>query len=123
MNNAIPKTLAKEFAGNKTEFYNAMLLNNFYLGSKNSSCMTYEYMEKVRIGDFYVPKFTELKVRPCPYPPLKQVIFQEIVNILKALGKKLGIKSFTAINLDWMIMVLSTLKPEHRFFAKDYLPT
>ena len=60
MNNAIPKELAKDYTGNKVEFYNAMLLNHYYLGNKTAACMTYEYMEKVRTGEYWAPKFTEL---------------------------------------------------------------
>lgn len=37
--------------------------------------------------------------------------------------RNMGFDSKHEADLEWLLIVLSTLNPEHRYFAKDYIPT
>jgi hypothetical protein len=120
---AIPVSEANCKAKNKTEQYNAMLLNDYYLMASTCSGCTREYMDKVRSGKYWVPRWTALKMRPCPYAPTKEHFFSEVLKILTTHKLVFGVKSHACCDLDWLKACLATLNPEHRYFQKDYLPS
>ena len=62
----------------KKDMHKAMLLNGFYLPLYNQSIITMHYMNNVRQGAFWVPKYDEVLLRPCPTPPPKDQIFVEV---------------------------------------------
>jgi hypothetical protein len=113
---------AKLYVGTKTDYYNAMLLNDYFMMTLKSSGCTIAYMDSVRAGKFWVPKFTTLKMRGCPYAPTKEHFYQEIISILKERNLDYGVKSHQACDAFFLQVCLSTLNPKHRYFAKDFLP-
>jgi hypothetical protein len=113
---------AKQVVGNKLEFYNAMLLNDFFMMTVKSAGCTIPYMEAVRAGNFWVPRFTTMKVRGCPYAPTKEHFYREIQLILKEKKLELGVKSHQACDAFFLQVCLSTLNCNHKYFAKDFLP-
>jgi len=44
-------------------------------------------MFKILVGDTYCPMYKELKMKPCPRPPTRQVL---LTKINKAIALKLG---------------------------------
>jgi len=80
----------------------------------------------VRKGTFWVPRYKEVRLEPCPNPPKKSLLFKAITDHIAQLPAprpKLGLKDHTVVDKDWLIKVLSTLNQNHRYFAKDYRPT
>ena len=70
-----------------------------------------------------MPKYADVKIRPCPDKPKKEVIYRAI---LESLGNKdLGFNEDEVQKVDsaWLIIVLGTINPGHRFFNKNYVPT
>ena len=70
-----------------------------------------------------MPKYADVKIRPCPDKPKKEVLYRAI---LESLGNKdLGFNEDEVQKVDsaWLIVVLGTINPGHRFFNKDYVPT
>ena len=57
---------------------------------KTKAFRTVEYLQGVLDGSIYCPKFDELKLRPCPKPPQKILILDEIVTILDVSGQTIG---------------------------------
>ena len=51
----------------------------------NCSINTVKSIQEVKEGKMYVPKYEEVKLRPCPKPPLKCFV---IIEVLKELEKK-----------------------------------
>lgn len=107
----VTKEEAKVLTGSKHDMYQAMLANHFYLPNETAACVTIDYMQKVRKGTFWVPKYEEVRLLPCPYPPLKEVIFKEIVDKTKTKGLDLGIKGAHAVDGAWLLVILSTVDP------------
>ena len=73
----------------------------------------------------YCPRISEVVVKPCPKPPKKESIIEAI---------NFEIENFHGIKLRWdmkvadsppvhyLLNVLATLNPEHRFFCKSFAP-
>ena len=79
-------------------------------------------MDKVQSKEFYVPKHEHLNPRPCPTPPVKRRIFEEIQKEMKRVGLNFGIKDSEGADTQYFLAVLSSCNPEHEFFSKDYVP-
>ena len=80
------------------------------------------YMQKVRAAIFWVPKYHEVMLRPCPEAPSKELLFSELSAIAAREGFQLGIDSASQVNTEWLLNTLSTLNPEHQIFSKSYRP-
>ena len=62
----------------KQDYYEAMVRNRFYLWAYTSNVCTLDNLDEVKAGRQYVPLFDEVHLEPCPRPPLKQFVLQEI---------------------------------------------
>ena len=62
----------------KQDYYEAMVRNRFYLWAYTSNVCTLDNLDEVKEGRQYVPLFDEVHLEPCPRPPLKQFVLQEI---------------------------------------------
>ena len=63
----------------KEEKYEANVRNGLYLWQYNSSINTVKSIQEVKEGKMYVPKYEEVKLRPCPNPPLKSFVINEVL--------------------------------------------
>jgi len=88
-----------------------------------SKCITIDYLEKVRAGTYFVPNYRDMQIRPCPNPPKKKRIFDEIMQLCQQHNVNFGMKDETYANADWFLDVLSSINPEHPFFHKSYVPS
>ena len=55
----------------KEEKYEANVRNGLYMWKYNCSINTVKSIQGVKEGKIYVPRYEEVKLRPCPKPPLK----------------------------------------------------
>ena len=62
------------------------------------------------------------RLRACPTPPPKREIFHEVTTLAVGGGVNMGISAPEHISADWLLVVLATVDPDHKFFAKDYYP-
>ena len=99
-----------------------MQRNNWYLPSLKSSIISQEYIEGVRKGTIYCPKYSDLKPKPCPDPPTKEYLLNELVRITTEKGKDIGASDNKVPDRNWLISVLAIFAPTHLIFKKDYLP-
>ena len=76
----------------------------------------------MRAKVFWVPFYEEIKLRPCPFPPLKDDVFDEVILLTNEKKLLMGIDAANQVGLDWLLTILSTLDPEHRFFQKSFVP-
>ena len=76
----------------------------------------------IRSKAFWAPKYIDVKLRPCPSPPKKEVIFEVVIALAIRNRVDMGIKSCNDIDAGWLLLVLSTVQCEHEFFHKSYCP-
>lgn len=70
----------KEFQkmiGNKKDFVEKMKRNDYYL-PKGPFC-NIEYMFGVLNKQYYCPTYTDVRLRPCPTPPPKSELLDEVI--------------------------------------------
>ena len=63
----------------KEEKYEANVRNGLYMWQYNSSINTVKSIQEVKEGKMYVPKYEEVKLRPCPNPSLKSFVINEVL--------------------------------------------
>ena len=66
--------------------YEANVRNGLYMWHYKCSMNTVQNINLVKQGKIFVPRFEEVKLRPCPKPPLKKFV---ILEVLKELEKTL----------------------------------
>ena len=54
--------------------------------------------------------------------PKKDVLVEEVGAAMQQDGIDMSFPSNRLPDVDWLVKVLSTLRPNHRFFMKDYVP-
>ena len=116
---------------NQKHMINLMLRQGYYMCSYKSGFITNDYMQAVRYGNIHCPLTKFIKLRACPDPPCKadivEALLTEAANYKEANRPKplnLGFTRESKCFPDklWLLHVLSTLNPDHRFFQKDYMP-
>ena len=60
--------------------HEALQRNGFMVPPYTSKCITTDYLSKVKTAEYYVPRYVDVQVRPCPNPPIKRRIFEEIMK-------------------------------------------
>lgn len=82
-------------------------------------------MIQVRSGELYVPKYIDIRLRPCPEPPTKTTLLAMVIFTLQQKGlRPMGgeIKKGRVPNQEWLLAVLSTLDSGNAIFKKSYTP-
>jgi len=114
--------------GNLHQFHDVLQRNRKFVPDKNcAACRDTKYLLGVKEGKYFVPDYKDVRLAPCPTPPKKSLLFKAINDEIGALPKgkqpNLGIKDHTQVDKDWLLVVLSTINQNHRYFKKDYYPT
>ncbi len=61
----------KNAISGKYELYYSTIRYGYYLPKYKSNIITESYITKVLAGEIYCPKFSDIKLSPCPQPPDK----------------------------------------------------
>lgn len=110
-------------AGTKKEFYNAMLRNGWYLPKFSTPIVTQAWLDDIRTYRIWYPRYDTLRLRPCPLPPKKLTILEELANACMNANKNMPVTKPNSLpDVDWCLACLSTLNPDHEFFTKSYMP-
>ena len=123
---AVPKVKVEEFAKyiqNKSDLYEACLRNDWYLPKYKSSMVTEAYLKNVMIGKTWCPRYSELKPKPCPRPPYKQILIDKFLAAAIDKGyQSIGMDEDHLPDKRWLLDVLAKLTPDDEIFRKNYLP-
>jgi hypothetical protein len=82
---SIAKVTVDEFSKiiqNRRDLYEAVLRNEWYLPRFKTSMITELYLRNVLTGKTFCPKFSDVKLRPCPRPPSKEVLLKKFLKIV-----------------------------------------
>ncbi len=66
---------------NKRDLYEACVRNGYYLPKLKSSVVTEEYMRLVMHGKSFCPKYADIKMKPCPRQPNKEVLLRKFTTL------------------------------------------
>lgn len=67
----------------KDDLYVALHKNSYYLPLKSSSMCTVAWMKDVAHGRAYCFSYEDIRLRPCPVPPKKDVLVAELNEAMK----------------------------------------
>ena len=96
--------------GTVPKYYNALVLNGWYLPPFKSLCITNDYLLSVEAEEVYCPKYNEIRLRPHVQVLNKTELYIAIMKILKTKSLTLGIRSERKIPcVTWLTHVLSTI--------------
>ena len=122
MDSTITLEQAKLLVKSKSHLYKAMIRNGWYLPKLKSSVVTEKYLNGVRDKKYYCPKYSDLKTLPCPDPPGKEFLLDEVMKFTNAKRLDIGAVEGKVPDSDWLLQVLAILSPDHDVFRKDYMP-
>ena len=104
------------------DLYDMTLRNGFFLPKKTSSAVNEVMLYNVLQGNYWCPKYKDLKLQPCVKPPVKETLVQKIQTLCKKNNLNIAwIDDKHLPNKEWMVSVISTLSPEDEIFKKDYV--
>ena len=119
--NFTPAEFTKVISG-KAELYESAIRNGFKLPSYKSGIITETYITAVILGKIYCPKYADIRLLPCPRPPDKDTLITYAKTIKIPNNKPLGIGDDDHTpDKEWLLMLLSTHKPDLKIFKKDYV--
>jgi hypothetical protein len=67
----------------KQDKYEINQRNGFFMWAYNSSINTVQNIQMVKDHKIWVPMYDEVRLRPCPKPPLKNFVLKEVEAALK----------------------------------------
>ena len=111
-----------EYVISLEDLYNMAVRNGFFLPKRKSSAVNEMMLYNILQGNYWCPKYSELRMLPCPKPPLKEALMGKIETL--CFNKKLNIAWIDVQHMpdkDWMVAVISTLDPGDEIFRKDYV--
>ena len=112
----------KFIIGNKADLYDAAIRNGWYLPKMKSSIITEEYITNVITGKVFCPRFSDIKLVPCPKPPEKQLMLKDFARLVNSKKKESGIDESHTPDKNWLLAVLGTYNPALPYFKKGYVP-
>ena len=99
-----------------------MLRNGYCMPSYNSSLCCIKWMQRVRSGKYWCPKSKDIHPVRVADPPKKEELLDFLIQFSLDKKKPLGIKEKRQPDKQWALQILSVLKPDHKYFKKDYVP-
>ena len=85
--------------------------------------ITEVYLRNVLTGKTFCPKFSDVKLRPCPRPPSKEVLLKKFMKIVADHSwQSVGIDEKHVPDKRWLLDMVSTFTPGDDIFKKDFMP-
>ena len=117
----------------KETYYDGMLRNGWLLPAKKQSIVTLEFMQRVRAGEIYCPRVSEVtKPAVCLTPPPKEQLIMKILNAteeyssrgenVNKLQELLGLlMSKKTADTGFLVQVLHLVNENDEIFRRDYV--
>ena len=96
---------------NKRHLHEIGLRNGWFLPPCKSGFVTVDYIQQVRSGAVYCPRFEDVRLRPCPVRPPLALVLTEVLRACQQRKLRIGDCSRGSPGKDWLLKVLSTLEP------------
>jgi hypothetical protein len=123
----MPAAEAAQYVRTRRDLWQAMHRSGWYLPPLGAA-VTLSYMQGVRAGLIWCPKYEQVRLRCCLVPPsTKQLVtwVEEALRLQQANHPQRPVKhGFDGRKLpdqQWALHALSTLQPDHRIFGKGYV--
>ena len=106
---------------NKAHLRDIVVRDGYYLPT--DSFADVDYLYGIIAGERWAPRYKEMKMRPCPRPPLKSELVSAVQAKLELLGlPPLVVDEDKLPDTPFLLAALATLDENHRFFSRSYMP-
>jgi hypothetical protein len=112
----------KLIIGGKADLYEAAVRNGWFLPKYKSTIITEQYLQSVIFGRVYCPKYSEIRLVPCPRGPDKNTLLRDFRKITSSQKLSTGIDENHVPDKFWLLSVLGTHDPSLPYFQKGYVP-
>jgi len=102
-----------------------MTRNGYYLPTLHSRFCSQKTLLKIRAGEIWCPKQSQVVTRLCTRPPLVPVLVEKLHGYLAPHGLESGIslKKENFPDRQWLIIAIATVSNgKDEIFAKNYIP-
>ena len=105
------------------DLYNLAEVNSFYLPKESSSAVNELFLLNVLNEKWWCPNYSEIKLKPCPKPPQKDVLIEKLRDYAFENEKNISwLDEKHTPDKDWLVAVLASFTPEDEIFKKGYVP-
>ena len=101
----------KLIIGGKADLYEAAVRNGWFLPKYKSTIITEQYLQSVIFGRVYCPKYSEIRLVPCPRGPDKNTLLKDFRKITSSQKLSTGIDENHVPDKFWLLSVLGTHDP------------
>ena len=103
-----------------------LIRDGWALPQRGSHWLTKKMMLAMYRGEVFCPRYTDLKPRPCPKPPTRAILVEEVNKEIERRcqdrSKCIATTAQRMPDQKWLLDALSALSPNHQFFSKGYQP-
>jgi len=111
-----------EYCKGINDLYNGAKRNHYFLPKRSSSAINENMIINVLTGQYWCPKYHDIRMLPCVKAPVKEVLNDKLQKLCKEKDLKIGwIDVKTMPDKDWMVAVIATLNPNDEIFKKNYV--
>ena len=64
---------------NKADLHESAMRNDWHVPPLKSTIVTVKWLKAIINGKLWCPKYAEIRLRPCPTPPPKELIVHELL--------------------------------------------
>ena len=108
----LTSTNFSEYLMDVHDLYVLACRNGFYLPTEKSSAVCEVMLFQILQGIYWCPKYEEIRMKPCPKLPTKDVLFTKMMDVC-------DLESYNIAWIDdkhlpdkkWLVYVLATLSP------------
>jgi hypothetical protein len=116
-------TAFSEYVMDIHDLYDLAVRNGFYVPTETSTAVNEVALLNILQGLYWCPKYDDMRMRPCPKLPQKQVLMEKLFAVADAKGLNLSwIDERHLPDKKWLVDVLATLAPSDEIFNKNYIP-
>jgi hypothetical protein len=108
---------------NREVLYEVAVRNNYHIPKETSAFCTMKYLSAVLRRDVFAPEKHDIKLGACPRLPSQNEVIDAVRELQRTKNINFGLKDKPPYPpIDWMMDILSTYVPDHKFFKRDYFP-
>jgi hypothetical protein len=94
----------------------------YYLPSQKSSAVNEHILFQVLQGQYWFPKYVDIKLKRCVRGPAKEVLIEKVMTLAENNGLNVAwIDNNHHPDKDWLVAVIATLIPGNKIYKKDYV--